>query len=361
MPYSISHWLIRCRNNCQKIILGLIAAAFCALPLSAQTPPEPETAPPDNTEESSAEPAPTTETPLYPSRDIRDKTLLANALEDESRWLDTAYGKILVLYRPTEAKVTKGALVLFHAAETPQSWPSVLENLRRNLPRYGWETLAVTLPQATPLQIPEREKNKNKDEQSDNEEDTSTDTETEELTASSSSTASSAPMPATREELITEDIKVAVDFLHANGQFNLVMLFDNSSVALGLPSLSAQIKENKKDPNTVDGPLQALILANLQPQEALSKAQLNAIFNQPQLPVMDLFFSPENEELKAQKELHRAVAMRNKLAHYQPLITELQPKSAENDYSSFIVGRIRGFMQAAASGSEIAAPSQNKN
>lgn len=93
---------------------------------------------------------------LYESRDMRDKSLLAKAVDDEAQWLETEHGKILALYRPTEAKVTRGVLILFHAAENPQLWPPMLENLRANLPRYGWETLALSLPQKYPAAIPAR-------------------------------------------------------------------------------------------------------------------------------------------------------------------------------------------------------------
>lgn len=351
MPYSISRWLIRCLNNYDKVLMAFVLLGSCFISALAQTPTETET-PTETAEPPSTESTTTpTEPPLYPSREIRDKTLIAEAMEDESKWLETTYGKILVLYRPTEAKVTNGVLVLFHAAETPQSWPPVLENLRRNLPRYGWETLAVTMPQAEPKPIPDRDKLKGDNSQTDEE------NKTETISSASSSTASSSASLVSREELIREYIKVSIEFLHSNGQFNAVMLFDNSTVTLGMQALSVEIKENPEDPKTVDGPLQALILLNLQSQEALTKAQLNEVLHKKQLPVMDIFFAPDSEQQKQQRELHRAVAMRNKLDNYQPFLTELPAKTMEDDHSSFVVGRVRGFMKAVATGSEIKAES----
>lgn len=327
-----------------------VSSANAQTPTNAATS-EAEALPPPKTEMSSS----SSVVPPYTSRAMRDKTLIAKALEDEGKWLDTTYGKILVMHRPTEAKVTKGVLVLFHAAEDPQSWPPALENLRQNLPRYGWETLAVTMPQAVPKLIPERENESLENTGSNNEGDADKPVENPASPAANSSGLSSSSVnnAANREELIKEYIKVSFEFLHANGQFNAVVLFDNSSLFLGMQQLLPQIKENKSDPNTVDGPIQALVIANLQPQEALNKQQLNTTLNQQQLPVMDIFFAPDVEQQKAQRELHRAAAMRNKLDNYQQFITEIQPKSVEDDHSSFLVGRVRGFMKAVATGSEI--------
>lgn len=360
MPYSTSSFPIRFLNIIRKIFILWTMVTIYAFSANAQ--------PSSNagTEEAEVTPAPeaemassASEAPLYPSRAMRDKTLIAKALDDEGKWLDTAYGKILVMHRPTEAKVTKGVLVLFHAAEDPQLWPPVLENLRSNLPRYGWETLAVTMPQAVPKPIPEREntlaENANNNNENNNEDDENKPDENpaiQEASASSSPSSDSNNL-VSREELIKEYIKVSFEFLHANGQFNAVVLFDNSSLFPGMQQLLPQIKENKNDPNTIDGPIQALVIANLQPQEALNKQQLNITLNQKQLPVMDIFFAPDVEQQKTQRELHRAAAMRNKLANYQQFITELQPKSIEDDHSSFLVGRVRGFMKAVATGSEI--------
>lgn len=356
MPYSTSSLPIRFLNIIHKIFIlwtiVTICTVSCVFSVSAQTPAD----------EKEATPAPETETgnnsseaSLYPSRAMRDKTLIANALDDEGKWLDTAYGKILVLHRPTEAKVTKGVLVLFHSAEDPQSWPPMLENLRRNLPRYGWETLAVTMPQAVPKPIPGRENEsaENADSNSEDDETTPDENPSPQEASSSSLSSSSNNNAVSREELIKEYIKVSFAFLHANGQFNAVVLFDNSSLFLGMQQLSSQIKENKRDPNTVDGPMQALVIANLQPQEALNKQQLDSTLNQKQLPVMDVFFAPDSEQQQAQRDLHRAAAMRNKLNHYQQLVTEVQPKSIEDDHTSFLVGRVRGFMKAVAAGSEV--------
>ncbi len=295
----------------------------------------------------------------YASRAIRDKTLIANALQDESIWLDTEYGKILALHRITEAKSTFGVLVLLHAAEDPQHWPPALENLRANLPRYGWETLALAMPPQTPMSIPARPSSSSSSEHnSENIDSTTNDNDKPNQTAennsvSSASSSSSSSASISREFLISAYIDAAITYLSQKNQFNVVVLTDNSSAYYSLGKLLPMIKDNQKDPNTIDGPLQALIIANLQQQEPLTKTELESIFNNAQLPVMDIFFAADYSEQQTARNLHRAVAMRQKLNDYQQLKLNNQPTVTETDFQSFLLGRVRGFMQKKASGVEL--------
>ncbi len=83
------------------------------------------------------------------------------------------------------------------------------------------------------------------------------------------------------------------------------------------------------------------------------------IFGTAQLPVMDIFFAPDNPEQIEARELHRAVAMRKKLADYQQLLGDSQPKLVEKDHRSYLLGRVRGFIQEKASGTELEAQTNN--
>lgn len=342
---------------------------FCLLPIRvfAQEPEE-------NTESSAASSAASSsskssEAPLYSSRDMRDKSLIAAAMDDEAQWLETEHGKILALYRPTEAKKTLGVLILFHAAENPQHWPPILENVRANLPRYGWETLAISLPQQYHAPIPVRPSSSSAsasassasaepESEAENptpEEETATTAE-ETIAASSSSLSSSsaaASSSVARELLITAYVDAAFNFLQEKGQLNVVVLADNSSAYQILQHLTPQIKDNRRNASSIDGPLQALVVTNLQQQEPMTKTELEALFSVRQLPVLDLFFAPNNREQTESRQLHRAVAMRKKVADYHQLLIDNPPKTVEQDHQTYLVGRIRGFMQRRASGTEV--------
>lgn len=365
MPATTGPWPIRVVNHPARFFWGVLT--LCLLPLAALAQ-EPE----ENAESSAISSAissasKSSEAPLYPSRDIRNKSLIAAAMDDEAQWLETEHGKILALYRPTEAKKTLGVLILFHAAENPQLWPPMLENLRANLPRYGWETLAISLPQRYQAAVPARPSSSSASASASS---ASAETEAaadgppaEETVAASSSSAPSSSSAASssvaREVLIATYVDAAFNFLKEKGQLNTVVLTDNSSAFQIMQTLAPQIKDNSSDKTVVDGPLQALIITNLQQQEPITKQELETIFGAKQLPVLDLFFAPVDAGQMQARELHKAVAMRKKVADYQQLLIDDQPKSVEQDHQSFVLGRVRGFMQQKASGTELKAQSEN--
>lgn len=360
-----SLWLTRPLKPSARLLCGALILCLVPQVVLAQEPEENTESSAASSETSSA--SKSSEAPLYASRDIRNKSLIAAAMDDEAQWLETEHGKILALYRPTEARKTLGVLILFHAAENPQFWPPMLENLRANLPRYGWETLAISLPHKYPAAIPKRPSSSSfSASASSADADAETDDETAEIPAQEEAAFSSAPSSSSaasssvaREVLIATYVDAAFTFLKEKGQLNVVVLTDNSSTHQVLQTLLPQIKPNQNDTTVVDGPLQALIIANLQQQEPMSKPKLEAIFGAEQLPVMDIFFTPDNPEQRETRELHRAVAMRKKLADYQQLLSDSQPKLVETDYQSYLLGRVRGFMQQKASGTELKAQTDN--
>jgi len=366
MQATTGPWPIRFVNPSLRFFWG--ALVFCLLPLDTLAQEAEENTESSIVSSTISSASKSSEAPLYPSRDIRNKSLIAAAMDDEAQWLETEHGKILVLYRPTEAKKTLGVLILFHAAENPQLWPPMLENLRANLPRYGWETLAISLPQRYPATIPERPSSSSLSASASSASaEVGSEAETaasgEEVVAASSSNAPSSSSAASssvaRELLITTYVDAAFNFLKEKGQFNVVVLADNSSAYQIMQNLIPQIKENKRDLTTVDGPLQAMVITNLQQQEPITKQELEAVFGAKQLPVLDIFFAPDNAEQTQSRELHRAVAMRKKVADYQQLLIDNQPKLVEQDHQSFLLGRVRGFMQQKASGTELKAQNEN--
>jgi hypothetical protein len=295
------------------------------------------------------------EKPVYASNTERDNALLAKAFTeiakaDELQPLETPDEKILTLYKAGETRKPKGVLLIIHAPEVPQLWPATLENLRRNLPLYGWATMALPLPAKYQSVVPEREISAS-----------SLAAESVSSSASSSApaqalaTASSiAPKPLiARDKLITERVEAAVVQLNKIGQFNLVVLVDNSSAPDALATLYKKINKNSTTGDIVDGPLQALILVNLQNQEPLNKAQLSAIFSASDLPVMDVFFNPDNAAQAELRRVHHAEAMRQNLKDYQQLILPSQPPVSIDDKQNFWLSKIHGFVARKAEGSEL--------
>lgn len=318
------------------------------------------------------------EKPIYLSSSERDNALLAQAEPDETLWLETPNEKIIALFKTGETRKTKGALLMLHAPETPQLWPAPLEHLRRNLPIYGWETMAVPLPQKYPSKTPEREimsssaspssssiasgssSSSAADEaEAPSEESSPSSSEQSSSPAPSSSAASSSAssepekprLP--REQLIAERVDAAIKELNKVGEFNVVVLVDNSSAVDSLAALQQQVKVASSDKDTIDGPLQAIILVNLQSHEPLSKEQLASVFAVELIPVMDVFFAPEDQQQKDLRRLHRAEAMRKNVRIYQQVVLPPENLITVNDRQGFWLEKVRGFMETKAEGKEL--------
>lgn len=305
--------------------------------LHAQTAAPAENAPNPAPETAVPEPAPEPEPAPSVSREERYNQLLAEAKPDEVRWLETPDEKILALFRPTEARTTKGAVLILHAAEAPPGWPPSFENLRRYLPRYGWITLAVALPAQQPLAVPEREIPLPAQDEQTNQQEVA-----DKATPAEDKPAAEPPEPKpqpSRTEIIARRVGAAAAFLREQGQENILVLVDNSSVVDSMAALQPSA-------NT----LQALILVNLQTQEPLTREQLEGLFANPALPVLDLFTQANDDQQAALRQRHRAAALRNKMENYYPLqLLPLQPQDLDNP-RSFWLERTRGFMERHAQG-----------
>jgi hypothetical protein len=342
-----------------KLLLTLCFSGLSVI-TNAQNEPAAEAA------SSSASSAPA-EKPIYANNTERDNELLAKAFTaiakaDELQWLETPDEKILTLYKAGETRKPKGVLLIMHAPEVPQLWPTNLENVRRNLPLYGWATMALPLPAKYPNSIPERASSSASSAPAEAASSAASSSAAAETVAATSSASSEAPKPLIpRDKLIGERVDAAVTQLNKIGQFNLVVLVDNSSAPDALAGLYKKINKATTTKDTVDGPLQALILVNLQDQEPLTKEQLKAIFAVSDLPLMDVFFNPDNAAQSELRRTHRAEAMRQNIKNYQQSILPSMPPVTAEDTQSFWLGKVHGFVATKAEGSEHAGKSNTKN
>lgn len=375
---------MRCRTRfwqgsrgaaCAALLLALCNPVFAQNDAATQAPTGGETV--SSTASSSAASSAPPEPPIYADSLARDNALLAKAFiatgnGDEIQWLETPDEKILALYKAAETAKPKGILVIMHAPETPQLWPSHLENLRRHLPLTGWATFALPLPAKYPASIPERASSAAASAASSAPADAavasltapsstgslSTEASSTAVSASlssteSSSASSSAKAIVARDKLIAARVDAAITHLTSAGQFNRVILVDNSSAPDALATLYATINASSTTEDTIDGPLQALILVNLQTQEPLSSEQLKAIFAVSALPVMDVFFQVDDKAQQVVRRRHQAAAMQQNIKDYQQLILPTLPQVATDDTQSFWLAKVHGFMNRKAEGSEI--------
>lgn len=318
----------------------------------------------ENVEQESSSASSTSDEPPL-SRTLRNQMLLAESAGEESVWLDTEQGKILARHRISESSPTFGVLLLLHAAEDPEHWPPALENLRTQLPRYGWETLALALPAKKPAPPPQRPSSSStsstatSEDEETSAESTSAASAEDESSASLSTSSASSTASLTREQQINGYVEAVMAYFDEKELFNRVILVDNSAAYAAINPLIPLLGDNPKDHTIIDGPMQALIIANLQPQEPLSREELEAIFHFPALPILDLFWSPESKAQLVAQRLHRGTAKRLQVKHYQSLNLPPLPAVIESDGQSFLLGRVRGFIQRHAKGSEVKLPFNN--
>lgn len=156
-----------------------------------------------------------------------------------------------------------------------------------------------------------------------------------------------------RELLITAYLEAAVNYLTEKNQLNFVVLTDNSSAYHSLTYLLSKTDTVPENDDGIGDPLQAIIILNMQHQEPLTKNELESVFGLTSLPMLDIFFTADHLQQQAARKLHRAVAMRKKLENYQQVALNEQPQVAADDFQSFLVGRVRGFMQRNAQGIEM--------
>lgn len=232
--------------------------------------------------------------------------LIADANPKEAVWLDTSEGKWLAFYKITEARETKGVLVMLHASEKPERWPAALELLRRHLPLFGWETFALAIP-------------------------------SERIT----------------DKTTAEVLDAGITHLQQNGKYNLVLLSDNRLLHPAATHLLPQIKPNPADPKTVDGPIQAMILLNMQAQYPLTQDMLEASFASAELPVMDIFFNPPSISQESDQRLHKTTAARKKLLKYRQQTFPWPEENTLNETQQFWISAVRGFMDKEAKGTEL--------
>jgi Protein of unknown function (DUF3530) len=261
----------------------------------------------EKTDEARSEETKTTQTDEKQSAaDLTSTQLIADATPKEAVWLETSQGKWLGFFKETESKENKGVLLMIHASEQPQRWPAVLELLRRHLPLNGWETFAFAIP-------------------------------TERL----------------GENTTAETLAAAINYLQQKGKFNLVLLSDNRLLHPATQHLLPQIKTNPKDPKTIDGPTQALIIVNIQSQYPLTQETLESVFSSPEMPVMDAFFNPPSTTQVKDMRLHKTTAARKKLITYRQQTFSIPEENALDEPQQFWISSVRGFLDKEAKGTEL--------
>jgi len=359
----------------------------------AQATPEAPTSEPSVTKEPTP-PAP----PLYLSREDRDMKLLAAKLNPDSVvWLDALEEQFLAIYEPEYTGAPQGAVLLLHAEGQHSSWPKTIKMIRSSLPRYGWNTLSMSLPNPEVIPHPPRdvwpastsppspneadtegvdEADKGDAEAlSDNPDSTDAQVPTaaqggednEIFDAENNGLSDGALPPATNrrdsfdasteikipvEDRTVARIRAAMNYLNNQGQFNIVLLGDGVGAARAGHFFSSLPAPTITDPDVKPiKPIRAVVILNARNHNPLGDINLTSSLFDPEVPTLDIFFGLDRRNA-LDAEQRKRYARRNMHKVYNQVqlpVMSVVAQQGENRLSR----RIRGFLQEHARGVKV--------
>lgn len=302
------------------------------------------------------------------------------------------------LYLVERSGSPQGGVLLLPDIEQHAQWPEIIAPLREYLPDYGWNTLAITLPDApyqknsgiNPPPDPPKEP-ANKQEETDNgkvnkapetmtlqqEPDNNTGERAENDSQDSDHEAGTSEEPAlpklkklpeiTREEKVaavkTEPEKTpeqkytaslsarissAMQYLNDRGQFNRVIIAYGNSViwAIQFIQRAQRMREEKEESS------KGFYLVIINPrQDTLNQRQLNNELSTLDIPVLDVITS--QNRLSAFHIKQRAGLMRHKKReHYQQVF--LTTPDLKRQQHQMLKRTVRGWLKSNAAGVDLA-------
>lgn len=361
------------RGSAQAFVYSLLISIALMSPLTtAQTTPTPS---PESTEapvEAAPEPAP------YGSREERDMALLAQGVEDETAvWLEALEQPFLALYEQELTGNAVGAVLIINAEGQHSSWPTTSERIRLSLPEFGWNTLSTELPLPESRPIPQRsppiapppeeapEEVKNDSgadtptpaaqptKAADGEDKEIYDSNTDQLSDGSLEPTDTPTSEADELKIPVEDVAVArlhaaIDYLHQQGQFNIVLMGSGVGALRSVCFLKEIPALNATSQTRL---IRSLVIINARNRLPNDDRQLHSCLDTPDMPVLDIYTGLEERNRVEAKE-RRKYAQRKRYETFQQLrLPELARNTmlGENRLSR----RIRGFLEKHARGVKI--------
>ncbi|TQV71783.1 DUF3530 family protein [Exilibacterium tricleocarpae] len=377
-----------------------IAAAVLSLsPATAQeTEPGPAATDPPPASQAGGEPA----AQSRPGPAMRYMQLLAAGLPAPSvQWLEAGGERFLAVYESDYTGNPQGAILMLHAEGQHPAAHATLDAVRRQLPQYGWATLAAVLPSPGTAPIPARppapampatgettsdtgpgesetgEREAGEQDNSGKETDAADAEETAAAEGEPTAAASESdeifddntgeisdgrqpPAPDAEpakpakpvEQQVAERLQAALQFLQEQGIFNVVVLGHGVGAARAAEFYrQSRSPATGTAPDSATTPIRALLFVNARNRIPLTEVELADCFNDPALPVLDIYQDADPRN-RAEAEQRRRQARRRGLQHFVQLRLPRQSASLDRDHNQ-LMRRIRGFLAKYAAGMEI--------
>ncbi|WP_370589630.1 DUF3530 family protein [Saccharophagus sp. K07] len=298
-------------------------------------------------------------------------------------WLQVGDKSVPAFWQPDQSGNPRGAVLLLHAQGQHPRWKSTMQRLHQYLPVHGWATLSVELPDLPPPAIPKRPEKPNPPKEttaetasagatspeqdvpgdntaSVNDLDVGDSTPDETATNETAAPAQEPPAKPTRKEVmgqIQQRIQAGTDFLHQQGQFNLVLLGEDISTLWALQYLETAVpptpitSADSKRKAIIERAIRAVVLLNPRLPADTSLPPLTDLLQHPQVPTFDVF-SDLSLEARQEAQIRRQKAKQMRYENY--VQRRLPPMTGANpDADEILVTKaIRGFLQKHCQGVE---------
>ena len=307
-----------------------------------------------------------------PGREEREMQLLAAGQPKNSVvWLKAMGLPFLALYEPDYTGNPVGAILILNAEGQHSSWPGTSEQIRLSLPQFGWNTLSTQLPAPQSSPIPPRDspqaavKDPAETATAEDSSNATPDTEqpqTETLpdkeadaqaagvdaAGATDNTQMPEVMPIDAEELSLARLRRSIDYLHEQGQFNIVLIGNG----LGAVRAACYLRELPSTSNASQSRLvRALILVNARNRVPTTDTRLQNCLEDPDMPVLDVFAGQQaRDQIEAEERLK--ASRRNGIKRYQQLhFPEMGETTSRGE--NLLSRRIRGFLDRYARGVKV--------
>lgn len=327
---------------------------------------------------------PTPVEPPYASREERDMKLLAERVNaDAIVWLKALEEPFLSLYERELTGNAVGAALIINAEGQHSSWPSTTERIRLSLPQVGWNTLSTELPEADRHAPPKRTWNatapappktdsatqENANENTDQSTDDSApsdaptpaseqeiyDDQTGELSDGSIDSGNDSAPTAIADELKipSEDIATArlqesINYLHQQGQFNIVVMGSGIGAARAACFADTLPKVNSATQTRL---IRAMVLINARNHVPGTDQWLHKCLTYPEIPVLDVYIGLGERDRQEAKERLSYSRRKNYGVYQQIRLPELAHNTARGE--NRLSRRIRGFLEQHAQGVKV--------
>lgn len=335
-------------KHAQRRLFLALFTSF-ALPITIEAQDSGQTGSEDEKTEASVSPVDSENTAKIPkvrtapnTEQKRVQDLKAQYPPQELRRINSSAGEFTALWKKGRTGTTFGALLIVPTDGQTANWPHTIETLRSELPQTGWSTLSIDIEAQAQAKPPKRSQHASEAVLSEEQTDTSD-------TLPNESNNESDPN--------RERIKAAIEFLHSEGQYNIVLAgYGNSAKRVleyaqenGATGMSKNMKSNVTQ--NMQRPIRAMIMVNPKSSRGEDIETLINTITFTDMPMLDVIVGRHYIDTHG-AEARKQSAMDAGIDTYLQ-VQLMEPSTVVFGKENRLSRRIRGFLTKYAKGVEI--------